>query len=444
MNNILKIAIIFSIIMVFTLLSGCVSDTTSSDVTIEHRVADTEKGSEVEQPGELSEGVNSVKSTPWEESGDDSATFLTYYTEGIDLSRRGLYADAVAAFTSSISANASFTEAYFQRGLANYHLGYVYTYEGKEPKYFELARQDFATVIQRDPSNNEALAMKGWANYWIGFYYSDRIYVKNSTISSYFEEGIDDCTRALAIDSRNTNALNCRAANYLYRVQGHHVVVADPTYIERAKSDIDASLRINSTNPWAYYLLGRYYTTRGGETLALDAFEEAIRLEPDEAWFYLYGGITADHTDNKQKSFDYTKKAIELQPRFAAAYNNLALMSSDKQPDYEARLTGYEKAIEIDPRAACYRNYAISLWNFKNWDKQTQEQVLNLLDKALELDPSDYEVHGDKALILIYMNRYEESAREISKFKQHARTNEDIEWAARIELYNGMKPWYFT
>ena len=74
----------------------------------------------------------------------------------------------------------------------------------------------------------------------------------------------------------------------------------------------------------------------------------------------------------------------------------------------------------------------------------TQEQVLKLYDRGLEIDPTDYSIHGDKALILRYLDRGQESTNEILEFQKHARTNEDFKYAEQILAYNGQNPWYFN
>lgn len=447
MKKIITLTAIISILILITVLSGCISDTSTGNISQENELADADQAPLNQPTGEDKNTDVGVATEP-PVRGDNligPALYLAYYEEGINLSRNGSHDDAVAAFTSSVNANISFTEAYFERGKANYELGRRYSYEGKQLEYFKKARDDFSTVIQRDPSHEDALAMRGWSNYWIGEYYFERIYEMNSTISSYFEQGIDDCTRALAINPKNTHALNGRALNYLNRVNGNHLIVADPTYLERAKSDIDTSLKINSTNPWAYYALGMYYYRQRGFTLSLDAHLQAINLDPDEAWFYLYAQKAATRTEDKQIAYDLIKKATELQPMFAAAHNNIGLSDTSKAPDNEGRLAGYERAIEIDPTVAIYyRNYAVDLWNLKWWDRKTREQVLNILDKALEVDPSYYQIHADKALILIYCDRNDESTIEMLKFQKHAKTNEDFAYAEAVLNYNGRNPWKFN
>jgi tetratricopeptide (TPR) repeat protein len=328
--------------------------------------------------------------------------------------------------------------------MAYYSLGKQYYYEGKELPYFEKSVDDFTTSLQIDPSNPDSFTMRGWAYYWIGCYYDERIYLKNSTISDIIERGMNDCDNALKLDPNNVDALNCRALLAIHRVKGQFINKADPVLLEKAKNDIDTSLKINQTNPWTYFSLGYYYYLTSAPILSEEAFSEAISLDPDEAYFYLWRAKSRSTID-RYKAIEDNEKAIELQPRCALGYNNRAAQSSYVDEDFESRVTYFDKSIEIDPtNPLFYRNYAYSLWNLKYWDKQVQSQVIALFDKALELDPSFYVIHGDKALIYIYLNKNEESTQEILKFQIYAQTNEDFEYIQDILQYNGGQPWYYT
>lgn len=429
-------------------LSGCVSETNPpalEPINASHSQSSASDADVIQEThssqvdsGESDIPVSEVRNMP---------EYLVYFNEGKELTNENQYEKAIAAFNTSIMYNSSFPDAYFWRGMNYYQLGRGYSYEGKELGYYQNAINDFSTVLQNNPSHEDALTLRGWSNYWIGRHFYDRMYNRDSTVFSYFDKGIHDTNRALEINPLNIDALNCRALNSIHRGQGsisNAEFYYNRTLLENGKKDADYSLKLNSNNPWAYFARGIYYLSEFCYPLSDNDFSKAIELDPDEPLFYLWKGLVNQQIDKQIAVIQYNK-AIDLNPRYAGAYNNRAAIQSFQQIDTEQQLSGYETAIEIDPSVSkYYQNYAFALWNLKWWDKTAQEEVLRLFDKALELDPTNYQIHGDKAFILIYLNRNHESTQEILLFQQNAKTNEDFEYAQALLHYNGAKPWYFT
>lgn len=437
----------FLLIIGAIFLSGCVSETNPpalEPINASHSQSSASDADIIQETH--SSQVNSGESDIPASEVRDMPEYLVYFNEGKELTNENQYEKAIAAFNTSIVYNSSFSDAYFWRGMNYYQLGRKFSYEGKELEYYKKAVDDFSAMLQNNPSHEDALTMRGWSYFWIGRYYYDRIYNANSTVFSYFDKGIYDMNRALEINPFNIDALNGRALNSIHRGNGcfRNPEFYNSTLLEHGKKDADYSLKINSTNPWAYFARGFYYLSLKCYPLSEDDFSKAVELDPDEPFFYLWKGNVNQQIDKQIAIIQY-EKAIDLNPRYAGAYNNWAAVKSYIETDSEQCLSGYNAAIEIDPSVSkYYQNYATSLWNLKWWDKNTQDEVLRLMDKALELDPTNYYIHGDKALILAYLNRNYESTQEILLFQQNSKTNEDFMYAQSLLAYNGQEPWYFT
>ena len=88
---------------------------------------------------------------------------------------------------------------------------------------------------------------------------------------------------------------------------------------------------------------------------ALQDYNKAIELNPNDAAYYNRGILKKDMNDKDGALQDYNK-AIELNPNDAMAYNNRGSLRSDMN-DKDGALQDYNKAIELNP------NYAVAFNN---------------------------------------------------------------------------------
>lgn len=101
------------------------------------------------------------------------------------------------------------------------------------------------------------------------------------------------------------------------------------------------------------------------------------------AEFYNRGNAKKDKGDYDGAIADYGR-AIELAPKFSAAYNNRGIAKKDKG-DLDAAITDYDRAIEIDPRdSLAYNNRGVA----KN-AKGDLDGAIADYDRAIELNPKD-------------------------------------------------------
>jgi Tfp pilus assembly protein PilF len=112
--------------------------------------------------------------------------------------------------------------------------------------------------------------------------------------------------------------------------------------------------------------------------------------------FYNSGVKKVDSRDFEGAKNDF-QKAIEIDPNYAFAHNNLALLLIKQFGDKESAKFHYEKAIELDPKNAnTHFNYAFLLRDYFN-DKQGAKLQF---EKALAINPYFAEGQLNYALIL--------------------------------------------
>jgi tetratricopeptide (TPR) repeat protein len=124
-----------------------------------------------------------------------------------------------------------------------------------------------------------------------------------------------------------------------------------------------------SYSPSAYYYCqrGRAYDDLGDYDRAISDYSEAIRLETDnsnKAIYYYNRGLAWHNDGNCHKAIDDYDMSINLNPRYASAYNNrgVCYMKLGRKSD---AMKDYKKACELGNSIGC-DNYNSNL-NDDSW-----------------------------------------------------------------------------
>jgi len=174
--------------------------------------------------------------------------------------------------------------------------------------------------------------------------------------------------------------------------------------------------RLPSTRPvsaeaYDAYLNGRYHETRSDFSKAISYYEEAIRRDPAYALAYAalghtyamqmtFGIITFKEGENKH--WEYTRKAAELAPGLAEVEVNFADMSFYADWDWSAGEAGFRRAYESNPGSeGVVWHYALCLQALGRFD-----EAIEILERALELDPHSYQLNATLADIFIHSRQY--------------------------------------
>ena len=97
---------------------------------------------------------------------------------------------------------------------------------------------------------------------------------------------------------------------------------------------------------------------KGNTNNAIIYLNEAIKIEPNDARYYISRGTFRGTKNYEDAIEDYTK-AIEIEPDNVFAYR-LRGDSKCKLGDYQGAIDDYTKAIEIEPNKAYLYNYRAS------------------------------------------------------------------------------------
>jgi tetratricopeptide (TPR) repeat protein len=177
----------------------------------------------------------------------------------------------------------------------------------------------------------------------------------------------------------------------------------------KAETDKMAAVLKSPGNFTAYelFMKGRnacLLETNIGYQEAIPYFRKAIELDPKYAKAYNGLGYALDGQGKYGEAVAADRKAIELNPANAEAYNNLGNALKNQGNAGEA-VAAYRKAIEIQP------DYALAYYNLGTVlnDQGKAGEAATALRKAIELKPDDASAYNNLGYALDNQKKREEA-----------------------------------
>lgn len=162
-----------------------------------------------------------------------------------------------------------------------------------------------------------------------------------------------------------------------------------------------------------YFVLGYKAGVENNLTSAEEYYRKAVELNPNYADAYNNLGIIVYKDENRQKEAEgYYRKAIELNPNYADAYYNLGVMFGKDETRQEAEKY-YRKAIELNPN---FLNAYCNLGVLLTKDETRYQEAEENYRKALELNPKDADIYYN----LAELNRRKNNPDEFFKYLKQA------------------------
>ncbi len=112
---------------------------------------------------------------------------------------------------------------------------------------------------------------------------------------------------------------------------------------------------------------------------AVDLYQEAFRLTPDNAVLLNKTGIAYHQLSQLKDAKKYYERATKLDKAYAQAWNNLGAVHYARK-DYKKAIRYYHRALELSPAQAAIRgNLGAALFARKKYDEALEELRLALL-----------------------------------------------------------------
>jgi tetratricopeptide (TPR) repeat protein len=146
---------------------------------------------------------------------------------------------------------------------------------------------------------------------------------------------------------------------------------------------------------------------------ALAAYDQAIRLDPNDALTYRRKGNALYGLKRYEEALAAYEQAIHLDPNLAATYYNKGIALRNLKR-YEEALTALEQAIHLDPSDAhAYDNKGSALHHLKRY-----QEALFAYEQAIHLDPDNVDAYYGKGFTLEALGKKQEAQQAYERARQ--------------------------
>lgn len=119
----------------------------------------------------------------------------------------------------------------------------------------------------------------------------------------------------------------------------------------KAIASFNEAIRLNPNNAVAYYDRGLSYSRIGDRDRSIADYNEAIRLDPNYVWAFTNRGILYRSKGDVDRAIADFNEALRLNPVHTLALNGRGVAYANKG-DYTRAMADYDAAIRLDPKYA--------------------------------------------------------------------------------------------
>jgi TolB-like protein len=202
--------------------------------------------------------------------------------------------------------------------------------------------------------------------------------------------------------------------------------------------------RTANTEAYTQYLLGNQFRLRDSQVpnqLALEAYKKAVALDPDYA--AAYSGVSdtewriADQTTGEAAGYERAAaaadKAIQLAPDSPEGYWARGQLRNSYYFDWQGAQADFEKALVLDPN---YVQASVDEALLLATTGHMQEGV-EMLRKAVALDPMSVQARRRLAWLLMHSGQFSEAREAISRVLDINPQGDPLFYASQLEILTG-------
>ncbi len=180
-----------------------------------------------------------------------------------------------------------------------------------------------------------------------------------------------------------------------------------------------------------YYRKGVAYAIQGKFTKAKVEFKKALKVNPfhvsaghgleiikdvlaqkikTETAILLFKGTSYDHQRQYDRAIREFTKALEINPKYAVAYNNRGVVYTKKR-QYGRDIRDFNKALEINPKyAEAYYNRGNHYYNQREYDRAIRD-----FTKAIEINPKYAVAYNNRGVVYRRKGQVDQAIRDFTK-----------------------------
>ncbi|GCA81921.1 serine protease [Microcystis aeruginosa] len=178
---------------------------------------------------------------------------------------------------------------------------------------------------------------------------------------------------------------------------------------EKAIDSFEEAIKISPQNPNYYNSLSSALQNVKRYDRALTAINRAIEIAPRSSWYSNRGNIYKDLKKSDLALADYNQ-ALTLNPNNSRAYMARADVYEERR-EWDLALADYNRAIEIDANfPGAYRSRGIFYTERKQWDLALAD-----FNKAITIDPNDPSSYEMRGIFYIFQSEEELAIADLTK-----------------------------
>lgn len=191
--------------------------------------------------------------------------------------------------------------------------------------------------------------------------------------------------------------------------------------LEGALDDFNRALKLRPQQANIYHKRGEVYRKMGRMDEAITDFDKAIALNPEQSDFWISRGSAYSDLQQHTNAIEDLRHAVDLDPNSFLAYNNLGFAYS-RIGNTQAAMSNYHKALDLNP--ASYLTF-VNIGIIEAM-KGNLNDALSYFQKAIDGDPSLARAYAARAKSKQQMGDPEGAIADYSKAYQLDPSNSEF------------------
>jgi Flp pilus assembly protein TadD len=172
----------------------------------------------------------------------------------------------------------------------------------------------------------------------------------------------------------------------------------------------DKAIEINPQDADAWYYKGTALDMLRKYDEAIQAFDRAIEINPQDADAWYEKGWNLGELGKHEEAIEALDEAIRLDPNYASAWEDKG-WNLGELGKHEEAIQALDKAIDIDPQYA----YAWLIRGRVLYNQGKYDEAIQAYDKAIEINSQDADAWYGKTLALDEQGKHDEANRTYDK-----------------------------
>lgn len=200
---------------------------------------------------------------------------------------------------------------------------------------------------------------------------------------------------------------------------------------EAALARVERQLRVVPASGPFHHLLGKIQLTRGESKTAEQSFLRAIKLEPKLLASYMALGALYGREKRYDEALAKAEQARKIYPKNLGAHMLVGVIQQQKGAVEQAKKT-YERALELNPRFGPAANNLAYLYAEHGGDK---EKALALAQTAKEVLPNDPSVSDTLGWVLYKRGLYDGALNHLTRSASRLSKNPEVQYHLGMTYY---------